>query len=203
MATPTVANIILGGALVYYAPVAETVPDETTVTAGTAWGGNWARVGYTKAPVTFQYEDEHFKAEVEEELTAVKGRRISENATLETVLAEVTAAYLNLAMGGTVTSTAAGAGQAANESLPVGGTATLPFYAYGFEGTYVNSSGVSFPVRFFIHKGVAKLNGPLTFSNRNSEYPGISLSIEAYADTTQSAGGKLFRFERVTAVATS
>jgi len=203
MSVPVAANIILGGALVYYAPVAEAVPDETAVAAGVTWGGNWVRAGYTKAPVTFVYEDEHFMAEVEEELTAVKARRIKEDARIETVLAELTPAYWNLATGGTVTSTSAGAGQTAFESLPVGGLATLPAYAYGFEGTYINSAGASFPLRLFIHKGIAKINGPLTFSNRNSEYPGISLQINALADTSQSAGGKLYRFERVTAVASS
>jgi len=203
MAAPAVANIILGGATVYYAAVATAVVDETTVAAGAAWTSPWARVGYTKAPVTFVYEDEQFMAEIEEELTAVKARRVKESVRIETVLAELTPAYLNLALGGTVTTTAAGASQTAYEDLPVGGTATLPEYAWGFEGTYVTAAGVSFPVRLTLYRGIAKLNGPLTFSNRNNEYPGISLQINALADTGKSAGNKLFDFYRVTAVATS
>lgn len=203
MATPTVANIIMGGATVYYAAVATAVVDETSVAYGAAWTAPWARVGYTKAPVTFVYEDEQFMAEVEEELTAVKARRIKENARIETVLAELTPTYINLALGGTVTTTAAGASQTAYDDLPVGGTAILPEYAWGFEGQYINSAGVSFPVRLTMYRGIAKLNGPLTFSNRNNEYPGINLQINALADTGKSAGNKLFDLYRVTAVATS
>ena len=51
MATPVVANILKTGAVLWNVPTGETVPDETSVAVGAAWGGNWARVGYTKEPL--------------------------------------------------------------------------------------------------------------------------------------------------------
>jgi len=58
MAAPSVTNIVHTGAWLYNAPVGEANPDETTVAYGAAWGGNWVRVGYTKAPLTMAYESE-------------------------------------------------------------------------------------------------------------------------------------------------
>lgn len=206
MANPVVANIVKSGAVLWYAPFGETKPDETSVAYGAAWGGNWARVGYTKDPLVIVYEDERHRAEVEEELTAVREWRISESVRFETVLAELTAAYLELARGGDpaeVVSTSAGAGQNAYEELKFGGDAVPNEYAYGFEGTYLNSSGVTFAIRVFIHKGVAKLNGEMTFSKRDDDYTGVPIQINALVDTTQSAGQKLVQFQRVTAAATS
>src|SRR3990167_156875 len=203
MSNPSFTNIITGGAVLWQAAVGTASPDETSIAYGVAWGGVWTRVGYTKAPIALIYDEEVGRFDVEEELTAVKSRRIAENMAIETVLAELTAGYLNLILGGTVATTAAGASQRGYEELPFGGEATLPEYEWGIEGEYVNSAGLSFPLRVFIHRANSVLNGNLQFSNRNSEYPGIPLRIDALADTTQAAGQKLAIFQRVTAEATS
>ncbi len=204
MATPSAVNILTKGAVLWYAPVGEAIPDETSIEFGEAWGGNWARVGFTKAPLTCLYEDERFDITVEESPAPVKRVRTSENLTLETVLAELTPDYLDLAVGaGAVTTTAAGASQVAYQEYNVGGSFALEEKAWGFEGEYINSAGVSFPVRFFIYKGTAMVNGPLEFSNRDDVYPGIPIQIKALADTSQSSGSQLLKMQRVTAAATS
>jgi hypothetical protein len=202
MGDPVVANILAGGATVYYAPVGETVPDENSVGVGQDWGGNWERVGYTKAPLSALYEFEEADVEVEEELTTIKRLRSKENLTLETTLAEVTADYLALATHGTVTVTAPGASQVGKEELDVGGEHVLDEYAWGFEGVYVDGSGDEFPVRLFIWRATAKINGALSFSKRSGEYPGIPLQVKALVDAGKTTGGKLFKFQRVTAEAT-
>ena len=200
MGSPTVTNILHGPVIVYTAPVGESVPADS-VAAGTAWGGNWARIGLTKAPLTAGYEFEEGEAMVEEALTAVKRWKTKEDLTLETTLAEITAEYLEMAWGGTNTTTAAGAGQVAKDELDLGGEATLEELAWGFEGIYTDSSGTEFPVRVFVHKATAKANGELEFG-RESEFPGIPIQIKALADLGQSQGERLFKFQRVTAAAT-
>jgi hypothetical protein len=205
MGTPSVTNIIKSGAALWYAPVGETKPDETSVAYAAAWGGNWAKVGYTKAPLTLAYESEEFDIEVDEELGPVKRRRVKETMTLETVLAELTAAYLALVNANqtAVSSVAAGAGQKAYEYTGLGGVAILTEKEWGFEGLYLDSSGNNLPIRVFVHIGTAKLNDSLKFSQKDTDYTGISLQIKALADTSQSAGNKFLLFQRVTAPASS
>jgi len=176
------------------------LPDETDVAYDGAWGGNWAQIGYTKAPLTLAYESEELDLAVEEVLASVKRFRIGERLTLETVLAEVTAAYLQLAAGEqtAVTETAQGAAQDAYEETGLGGIVQLQEESWGFEGLFVDADGADQPIRVFVHKATATLNGALEFSKKSSDYPGIPLQIKALADTTQSAGEELMIWQRVT-----
>lgn len=203
MGTPVVANIIKSGAWLYNAPIAEDNPDETTVDYGADWGGNWVRVGFTKAPLTLAYESEELDIEVEEELAPIGRWRVKENATLETVLAELTAEYLQLAASNqdTVSETAAAAAQKGYEETGLGGEVVLTEKAWGFEGLFLNASGDEEPIRVFVHKGTAKLNGALEFSKKSTDYTGVPIQIKAITDTTKSAGQKLLLFQRVTAEA--
>ena len=205
MATPAVVNITHTGAVLWYAPVGEANPDETTVAYGGSWGGNWARVGYTKAPLTLAYESEESDVTVEEELAPVKRFRIGENLIVETVLAELTLTYLELAGADqdTVTTTAAAAGQDAYEAAGLGGDAVMTEKKWGFEWRHIESDGTAQPARCFIHKGTAMINGALEFSQKADDYPGTPIQIKALTDTTQSAGQKLCLFERVTGEKTS
>lgn len=203
MGTPVVTNILKTGAWVYYAPTGESEPDETSVAYQAAWGGNWARIGYTKEPLTLTYESEEMDIEVEEVLAPVRRHRIKETAMFETMLSETTAAYLQLVGGGqgTVSTTAAGAGQKGYEEITIGNEPLLTEKAWGFEGLYVDTAGVEQPVRVFIYKGTARVNGGLEFSQKTDDYVGIPLQVNALADTSSS--NRLFKFQRVTASATS
>lgn len=205
MSDPVVENVLKTGAVLWYAPVGEAKPDETSVAFGAAWGGNWTRVGFTKAPLVMAYTSEEHDVEVEEELAPIDRKRIKENLALETVLAELTAAYLQLAAANqdSVSTTAAGASQKGYEETGLGGEVTLQKYAWGFEGEFVNDNGDSEPVRMFIHKATAVLNGNLEFSQKSTDNVGIPIQIKALADTDQSVGQKLALFQRVTEEATS
>jgi hypothetical protein len=189
------------GAVMWYAPAGEAEPDETTIDFGDAWGGNWARVGFTKAALVFAYEDERAEIMVEEHLGPLDEWRISEHARFETTLAELEADYLALMTEGTVTNTAAGASQDGYEELPVGGTALLTKRAWGIEGLHVNAAGESQPMRLFIARGTAKLNGTLEFSKKTDDYTGMPILIQSLADNANS--GRMFKFQRVTAEKTS
>lgn len=203
MGTPVVANIVKSGAWLYQAPVGETIPAITTVGYGVAWGGNWVRVGYTKEALKCKYEGRETDISVEEHLSPIRRWRIEETATLETVLAELTATYLQLAASEAkaVTTVAAGAGTAGYERTGLGDEVVLAEHAWGFEGLYLSSTGSEFPVRVYIWKGTAVINGELEFSKKSDDYVGIPLQIKALCDPTQTEGERILRFDRVTAAA--
>ena len=149
-----------------------------------------AAIGSTSAtpsaPLTVNYERELFELEVEQVTMPIKGIVTKETVMAETTLGEMTAANLRLAFGGTVTTTAAAVGQVAMEELEAGGATTLPVYAWGFEGLYQTDAGAQYPVRVFIWRGSAVLNGGLEFSKKAAV--GIPLQITAWADTTKVVG---------------
>jgi len=202
MADPVVANILYGNAILYKSPVSEAIPADT-IALGTAWGGNWLRVGYTTEGVTATYEDEQVDIGVQEELTPVERFKSAESLNLETMLSELTADYLDFAIGaGAVTPTAAGAGQPGMEEYDLGGEVQLDKFQWGFEGTYRDASGTGFPVRLFIWKATAKLNGGLEFAKDKEGGTGIPLQINALAMTSKAAGQKLMKFQRMLVAAT-
>ncbi len=195
-----VADILHGPVTVNYAPVGEALPADS-VAAGEEWGGNWETFGMTKESLKCDYAFDELEIEVQEALTAVKRVKTKENLTLETVLAEITADNLSLAANGTVTKTSAGASQVGKEEVDVGGDPALAEFAWGFEGTYIDDDGNEFPVRFFLYKGTAKQNGAIEQGREVS--PGIALQVKGLADTTKTKGSQLFKWQKVTAAATT
>jgi hypothetical protein len=200
MANPVITNLIKTGAIIYYAPEGEAEPDETSIDAGVAWGGNWARVGYTKAPLASLYEFEEFDIEVEELLGPVKRRKTKENITLETVLAELEADYWSLVADGTVVDTAAGGSQKAFESLEIGDVAIRTVRHWGFEGQYVDSAGATQPIRVFLPRATSNINGAMEFSKRTDDYSGIPIQIKGLVNTTNN--NEMFKWQRVTGATT-
>lgn len=192
-----VADILLSPAKIYYAAVGTALPNPNSIGYGTAWGGGWSDLGYTLTPISVGYSQEIFKLEVEQVTLPVKGLVTMEEVTVETTLAEITAANMLLAFGGAVTTTAAGTAQVALEELKSGGSSSITYYAWGLEGLYVDSSNNQLPVRMLIYRGSAVLNGSLNFSKR--EAVGIPLQITAWADTTKTAGQQLWTFQKTTA----
>ena len=192
-----VADILLSPAKIYYAATGEALPNPNSVAYGAAWGGNWRDLGYTLTPITVGYSQEIYKLEVQQVTLPLKGLITTEEVTIETTLAEVTAANMLLAFGGAVSTTAAGTAQVALEELKSGGASGINYYAWGLEGLYVDASNNQLPVRVLIYRGSAVLNGTLNFSK--SEPVGIPLQITAWADTTKAAGQQLWTFQKTTA----
>jgi len=200
MADPVVTNILKSGAVTWIAPEGTAFPDETTVNAGAAWGGAWARVGFTKEPLKLAYEDEEHDIEVEEFLAAVGRKKIGESAMMETVLSELAGDYLKYAMDGALTTTAAGASQKGYEELLVGNDSEKTVYTVGFEGIRYNSTGVALPLRIGFYRCTLRLNGELEFSNRSDDHTGVPMQVRALANVTT---GRVIWLNRVTAPATS
>jgi hypothetical protein len=193
----SVADIMMGPVKVWYAPVGETLPDVDAIGYGVAWGGNWQTIGSTtKAPLSMNYDSKEEDVEVEEALAAVRRHRVGEELSIETTLAELTSYNLELATGETAGSVAASGATVGQDYISGGGRVALTEYAWGFEGEYVDSGGTSYPVRFFMYKGTARLNGKLEFGKKG--YPGIGLQVKAEADLDKAVGANLFKFQRVT-----
>ena len=198
MGIGTVANIMVAPARLLYSPVATAAPDETSVAVGGTWT-SWTDLGYTLTPLALKYEADIFDLEVEQEMSPVRKTRMSEKLTFEVTLAELTAANLKLALASTstISTTAAGAAQHGYEEVSFGGETNLPIYQYGIEGYTADSSNNLMPVRLFIWKAHVILTGDVEFSKRDAT--GVPVQIHAIVDTSQSAGAKLFKFQRVTA----
>lgn len=196
-----VTDILVTPATIYYAPVGETLPDESSIDYGEAWGGNWVNLGYTLEPVSLSYETETFELEVEQITLPVRRVRTKETVMIETTLAEMTATNLALVVDGTATTTAAGVGQVGFDEILAGGSVDLSEYAWGFEGFRVTAANVRLPVRMFLYKGNAVLNGQLTFAKGAGV--GIPIQIKALPDTTQDPGEQILVIHNVTAVATT
>lgn len=196
-----VTDILVTPAKIYYAPVGEALPDETSVGYGDAWGGNWVDLGYTLEPVSLSYETETFELEVEQITLPVRRVRTKETVMIETSLAEMTATNLALVVDGTATTTAAGVGQVGFDEILAGGAVDLSEYAWGFEGFRVTAANVRLPVRVFLYRGQAVLNGQLTFAKGAGV--GIPIQVKALPDTTQAAGEQILVIHNVTAVATT
>jgi hypothetical protein len=198
--TTDVTDILISPASVWYAPIDEAYPDETTVVYGADWGGNWVGLGYTLEPVSMAYTQDTFELEVEQIPNVLKETITKETITIESVLAGLTRQNLALGLNGASTTTAAGIGQRAYDEIKAGGKVDLDIYKWGFEALYKDENNAEFPMRFFIHRGAAVLNGELSFSK--SAAAGLPIRIKAYADTTLARGEQMILIQRVTAAAT-
>ncbi|MBX3016006.1 MAG: hypothetical protein KF832_31080 [Caldilineaceae bacterium] len=194
-----VANLLVAYANIWYAPVGEALPNPNSVGVGADWGGNWASVGYTNAPFSMGYTATTRKYYVEQENLPVAESIEETAADFETQLAEITADNLKLAMGGSKSTTAAGASQVGLEELQAGGATALDEYTWGVEG-YRNINNVLQPVRIQIWRGTAVLNGRLTFAK--GEMAGIPLRISGLVDASKPVGQRLIRYQAVTEAAT-
>lgn len=195
------ADILLSPAKIWYAPVGEALPDETSVAYDADWGGNWEQFALTKTPVTLNRDVSTFDVFVEQTTVPLRRAITEEKMTIETQLAEFTGVNLALVMGGTNTTTAAGAGQKGYDKVVAGGEWTLPERAWGIEGKYIDADGDEFPVRLFLYRATVKLGGELSF--QKGDYVGVPIQIEALGDTSKAIGAQMIEIHRVTAAATS
>lgn len=195
------ADIIIGPARIFSAPIGTALPADS-VAYGAAWASpvGWEEIALTKTPFTMNRDLSTVDVMVEQSTLPVKRVATEEKVSFETTLAELTADLLKLAMGGTVTDTAAGAAQVGKEELVAGGQAILEERTWAVEGVYTTTAGVNFPIRIQIWRATAVLNGELTFGKADSA--GIPLKIDALGDLSKPVGEQLFKFQKVLAAAT-
>lgn len=197
MSDPVVANIFKSNAVIWVAPLGTALPNPNDIAAGVDWGVAWDRVGFTAEPVSVAYDHTEAEFPVEEYLAPVARVTTSEGLKVETVLAELTATYLQLGLEGSVVTTGQASGVAGREDLVVGNAALRTVRIFGIEGQYVDASGNTLPLRLFVYRATCHLNAQLQFSKHENKYTGIPIQILALADADNS--GRLFGFQRVTA----
>lgn len=193
-----VSDIIISPAKLYWANVGTALPDETSVAYDGTWS-SWNYLGTTLEPVKLTYNRETFELEVQQALSPLKHKVTKEVASIETILAEVSASALAIVMGGTSGATAAGSGQKGYFTVEAGGDGELIEYAWGFEG-YSVINNVKQPTRWFFYRGVATPTGEVSFAK--AEPAGLGIRIDAHPDTTLAIGKQLWVMHRVTAAAT-
>ena len=195
------ADIIIGPARIFSAPIGTALPADS-VAYGATWASpvGWEEIALTKTPLTMNRDLSTTDVMVEQSTLPVKRVATEEKVSFETTLAELTADLLKLAMGGTVTDTAAGAAQVGKEELVSGGSAILAERTWAVEGVYTTTAGVNFPIRLQIYRATAVLNGELSFGKEDSA--GIPLKIDALGDLSKAVGAQLFKFQKVLAAAT-
>lgn len=193
-----VSDIILTPVQVFYAPVGTAIPADT-VAVDAAWPTGWVKLGYTNDPLKMSYTFDVVEAEVQESMTAVARKKAKEKVSLETTLAQLSLDQLQLAFAGAVTNQAASSGVPGKEEMDLGGSSSLPIKMWGFEGSYTDDSGNTFPIRAFVWKATSASGGDLSFGT--DKYVNFPLKIDALADMSKAKGQRLCKIQRINAVA--
>lgn len=194
----SVADILIGPISVFYAPVGEAMPAEDLAYGGD-WAGNWTKIAMTQSPLSMNRDVSTGDIRIEQSTLVVKRVVTEETVALEIALSEFVGDHIQLGLGGTVTTTAAGVGQVGFEELKAGGAVKLTERTWAFEGMFVDANDVIFPVRLQIWRATSVLNGSLTFGK--SEETAVPLRIDAMGDLAKPVGEQLLRLIRVTEAA--
>lgn len=195
-----VADLIITPCKIYYSTPGTTLPADT-VAAGGAWPAGWTALGYTSVPLSIELKRDPAVADIQESLNEIVRGFKKEALTAETTLAELLASQMALAMSGTYSQTAAGAGQPAKDELIGGDVTSATERQWGFEGSYVSAAGNTHPIRFYIWKGVAEMGCKLEFGK--SDPTGTTLRVVANPDMTKAAGQRVWKLIKITAPASS
>lgn len=165
--TQTCANVLMGGATLWYSSATGTAfPNESTVAFGGDWSGTWTEVGLTNAPLSFGVTTNLAAAMVEQRVRPVRRRVTSMEEVLEFQLAEITANNFALLVNGTTTGATSTTVQKPYEQFDASANDfSLDQRSWGWEGENIASvDGSSQPVRFKVNAGEAIMNGNLELS---------------------------------------
>lgn len=116
----TTTNVLYGTGILFTAVPGTAVPSDQNLGVGTAWTGlGWAYVGATEAGVTVTFNPSTQNINIEEQPTPVGVAVNTADLQVTCSLSEETLANVNLAWGngGTIATTAAGAGQPGKQVL--------------------------------------------------------------------------------------
>ncbi len=194
------SDILVSGAWLWFGPEGEPEPDDTLVGVGDDWGGNWEWLGLTTTALTLNQTTTEFSVDVQQLSTPVLSAITSEEYTLGTDLAEMTAENLQLLFGGNIVTTAAGAAQTGVIDLRFGGRTQRTVYKVGFETKHALPNGTLLPLRVFFHRAQMSLGGDVAFDK--GAVAAIPLSIKVLSDDSQAESEKLAHWQKVFATAT-
>lgn len=196
-------DILIGPGRLFYAPLAEAVPDETTVAFGATWGGNWVDLGdfIEGNPPELGLTDTDTKVFTELSTAPKNAVRTQREMKITCTLAHHSAANLALLLQGTQTDTAAGAAQKGYSEITFGSQSDINFYQWGIETFRKDAVDNKQPVRWFLHKGYVKPSGGIKYSKKDPT--GVQIEITVLADGSQAAGEEMGILQIVTAATTT
>lgn len=196
-------DVFVGAANLLYAPLGTSLPDETSVAvnAFASWPSGWVHLGYTAEGPAFSYSYDVFAVEAQQATAPLRRKKTTENITISASLLQFDAAHLALVTGGSVTSTAAGAGQKQYDKAVGGGEVELPEYMFAIESTRPDADGDLQPFRFFLWKGNITANGDISFAKTAAT--SIPVQISGLIDDDKAVGAQLYEAHFVLADATS
>lgn len=195
------SDILVSGAWLWFGPEGESDPDETTVGVGDDWGGNWEWLGLTTTALTLNQATTEFSVDVQQLSTPILSAITSEDYTLATDLAEMTAENLQLLFGGNIVTTPAGASQVGVIDLRFGGRTQRTVYKIGFEMKHALADGTLLPLRIFFHRVQMSLGGDIAFDK--GAVAAVPLSIKVLSDDSQDENEKLAHWQKVFATVTT
>lgn len=206
MATFSSNGVLISDARLLYSPTGTALPDETTVVWNDSTGAytnwtSWTLLGYTTEPTVISYTYDVFEVDVQQSASPIKRSKTDESVTAATTLAQFEGPILELLLGGTNTTTAAGAAQKGFDSVVAGGDTSLSEYQFGIEGYRLDSANTKQPVRVFIYRGTIRQNGDIPFDKAG--VTGMPIIVEGLADTSKATGAQLLNIQIVTSPATS
>lgn len=190
--TQTIGNVVLPGpCLVYIAPYSSTALEAApanSIAKGTAWGGGWVEVGYTKGGALLKPGSEHAEVEVDQVNSVLKDFITKQSATMSFAASEATLTNLKQAFGfGTVTS------GSTESTLGVSGTDGIPtYYTVGFECYAPGAtSSAAWYRRVIIWKALPKIEAELKADKGEEQL--VAYSLEARYEAQATSTERLFK----------
>lgn len=185
------------------APRGTTYPSDSTVTINdyANWPSGWRHLGHTESGPNFNYTFEVAEARSQQSGGPLKRRKVNELLTTTLNLMQWNAEHVAYATGGTVTTTAAGAGQKAVEKVVWGGESQMDEWLFAIEWYMDDEDGVSQPVRLFLPKVTVRWNGETVLARNGVAL--LPLQVEALIDDELAAGAQLADLRIITDNATS
>jgi hypothetical protein len=197
-------DILIGPGTLYRAPTGEANPDESTISYGEAWGGNWTNMGefLEGSPVTLSMPETYTDVYTEQSTAAKNSVRTRREVMIKVTLAEHSVANMATVLSGTTeTTAAAGGGQKGYSEVTFGSQSEVNFYKWGIEANRKDANGDDQPVRWFLHKGYIRLAGDTAYAKQNPT--GIPIEIKVLADGSQAEGEEMGILQIITAAATA
>ena len=180
---------------VWWGLTSATTPDENTAMASAT---GFTSLGWTQEGVQGTIGETRMSFMVDDLLAPIDERKIETTFTISTVLAEVNADNLAMALGGLptdVVDTAAGASQVAFSEYFQSAADPL------VSKLKIDATDAPFPIRIILTRATIKIDGDLEFKQRGDSYMGVPILITGLVDTANS--NKLFTYQFVTAAASS
>ena len=191
---------LMSGARVLYAPVTAAKPSDHDVDYGaalTSWPTGWKDVGYTNKATSLGFSQEKYDIDVQQSTIPLGSSVTSESAPLALGIVSFNSDNLLLAFpGSSAATTAASPTAKAVTVIGFGGAAIRDVWQWCIEAGKKDDNNVTQPVRVYIHRGEAALDGEMALDK--AKETAINLTVTPTVDTTKAPGYQMGEIHIVT-----